>query len=78
MIIPTNYSRCRGELMGDDWGHEDRTCERREGCKRYIATVLEHGNVPPNAVYVGWACATDAYDEFIADGFELQIEQDGV
>lgn len=64
-ILPVDYARCRGEEIGEGWGHPDRVCCMREHCKRYIQSILEFNNVPPNARYVGWACATEDKEEII-------------
>lgn len=64
-ILPLDYSRCRGEDIGEGWGHPDRVCSMREHCKRYIQSILEFNNAPENARYVGWQCATDDKEELI-------------
>lgn len=71
-ILPITYSRCRGEELAENWGHADRICSMREHCKRYIQSILETGNVPENASYVGWACATDDKEEIMP--LEQQVE----
>lgn len=64
-ILPLTYSRCRGEDIGEHWGHPDRVCNMREHCKRYIQSILEFNNVPADARYVGWSCATDDKEDLI-------------
>lgn len=77
-IIANDVSRCSGELLGENWGDSDRVCERREHCKRHIQFILDHVHGANRVPVCGWCCSSDEYECFIPDGFELQIEQDGV
>ena len=70
--------KCAGELLGESWGDADQVCERREHCKRYLQFVLDHKLGADRVWHTGRACSDDSYEFCMPDGFELQIQQDGV
>lgn len=70
-LIYGDVSRCRGELAGDDWGHEDKICHVREHCKRFVQNLLDAG-VKRQAPVTGWACATEEKENLIL--IEQQLE----
>jgi len=64
-LILKDVTRCRGSLLGENWGDNDVICHVREHCKLHIQAILDTGNKRDDVSFTGWACATDDKENFV-------------
>lgn len=69
-----SITRCAGEVLGENWGHPDRICERRNRCERFRLLEQDHVTGSTGTKIVGWSCADDAYSDYIKSRNEEQLE----